>query len=335
MALICIAGEKQHGKDTVTKMMQFWFMLDNLRKINTEMATPNRPLQYQVFCNWSPEERVGHSHWKPKQYAEKPKEIVAILLGCKIEDFEDNNFKEKPLGEEWRVWYIYNSITGERLPHIYASEGQAHIEKGYQPYPIHLKVDSYIPTPRDLLKIVGTGCGRNLIHPNIWVMLTFKDYKPLTKIITSLGEKEGKICIEKRGHGVRGADGNWYVPDEPHIPEQYRGAQLGNPYFAWTEWVTKDQLEYPNWLITDGRYVNEFLPVLNRGGKIFRVFNPRVQSTDTHSSETEQRDFKGYTDTIINDGSLDELLYKVKEVMIHHKLIKDDQEERTPVEGQG
>ena len=31
-------------------------------------------------------------------------------------------------------------------------------------------------TPRKLLQLLGTDCGRDIIHPNIWVNALFADY---------------------------------------------------------------------------------------------------------------------------------------------------------------
>lgn len=77
-----------------------------------------------------------------KKFAGKLKDIVCLLIGCTREQLEDGTFKTTPLDSTWD--------------------------------------DSHgIDTPRDLLQILGTDCGRDMIHPNIWVNALFVDYRPL------------------------------------------------------------------------------------------------------------------------------------------------------------
>lgn len=110
-----------------------------------------------------------------KKWATKVKEIVSLLIGCSMEDLENREFKEKELGEEW--WYI---------------------KKWYPANPEHKKVFTLIPyidfdsrifdgddscaweviktTPRLLLQLMGTECGRDILHPNIWVNALMNEY---------------------------------------------------------------------------------------------------------------------------------------------------------------
>jgi hypothetical protein len=105
-----------------------------------------------------------------KKFADKLKDIVCMLIGCTREQLEDRDFKEKELGEEW--WYytdsLFNSTDSEE--NLYS----------YSKYHRQLKndLDFYIIklTPRTLLQLLGTECGRQIIHPNIWVNALFADY---------------------------------------------------------------------------------------------------------------------------------------------------------------
>jgi hypothetical protein len=105
-----------------------------------------------------------------KKFADKLKNIVCMLIGCTREQLEDRDFKEKELGEEW--WYytdsLFNSTDSEE--NLYS----------YSKYHRQLKndLDFYIIklTPRTLLQLLGTECGRQIIHPNIWVNALFADY---------------------------------------------------------------------------------------------------------------------------------------------------------------
>ena len=83
---------------------------------------------------------------------------------------------------------------------------------------------------------------------------------------------------------------------------------------------------FPNWIITDVRFPNEAKAIKDRGGIVIRV-NRTYYTEDkkyiigydpfeTHPSETALDDYE-FDYVIENDGSLDELITKIK-------LIKDE-----------
>lgn len=86
--------------------------------------------------------------WKILRFADAVKDIVCILLNCTRNDLEDINFKNKELGKEWDNNIIKNNS-----------------------YTASIKM-----TPRKLLQLIGTECGRNIIHPDIWVNCLKKKY---------------------------------------------------------------------------------------------------------------------------------------------------------------
>lgn len=74
------------------------------------------------------------------------------------------------------------------------------------------------------------------------------------------------------------------------------------------------QRSTPVFVITDVRFNNEALLVKRFRGHIIQVVNPRIENTDTHSSE------KGIDEilidcTITNDGTISELKQKVETLM--------------------
>jgi hypothetical protein len=75
-----------------------------------------------------------------KKFAGKLKDIVCLLIGCTRADLENDDFKNTPLSAAWDESHGIN-------------------------------------TPRELLQVLGTDCGRDMIHPNIWVNALFADYK--------------------------------------------------------------------------------------------------------------------------------------------------------------
>jgi len=85
----------------------------------------------------------------------------------------------------------------------------------------------------------------------------------------------------------------------------------------------KSNLVYPSWCITDMRFPNEMEAVEKRGGITIRVTRPVEKSKTTarlHPSETSL-DSADFDYEIINDDTIEELVKKVREILITEKLI--------------
>lgn len=140
------------------------------------------------------------------------------------------------------------------------------------------------PTPRFLLQQIGTNLFRNQLHPNIWVTSLFNDYK--------------ERFIEK---GIGGFH-------DVRIP------------------ITKS-IGFPKWIITDVRFPNEVKAIKKRDGITIRVNrdyiltggpeDPKLQ----HPSEIALDNYKDWDYVIENDGTIEDLIEKVKEILIKEKLI--------------
>ena len=85
-----------------------------------------------------------YSDWEIKKFAGKVKEIVSILTGIPVKDFEKAEIKEKVLGREWDL-----------------------------PFGIGIKNMSV----REMLQKVGTDCMRRHLHPDVWINALFADYR--------------------------------------------------------------------------------------------------------------------------------------------------------------
>lgn len=144
MAIIGISGKKTSGKDTVGNIIQY------LTHCKNDSTT------YEEWCNTI---HQNFSDWKIKKFANNPKDIVCMLIGCAREQLEDETFKNTELGEEW--WY-FKGRNGSLIS--YSEDSKRNDE------------DLIKPTPRLLLQLIGTECGRDIIHPNIWVNSVFSDY---------------------------------------------------------------------------------------------------------------------------------------------------------------
>lgn len=199
--IIGISGKKQHGKDTVAKMIQYLLTIHKSPEYG-------KTISFEGFSSLPDFNRKLSSGWEIKRFATKLKQIVALLIGCNVEQLEDNKFKETPLGEEWRIWYWVFKSDGVRVgQHIYMSEQEART-KHLIDETIFLK--SEVLTPRKMLQLVGTECGRDIIHPNIWINALMADYK-WDKNTEYTDVRGGPITtISKRDYPDLP---NWIVPD--------------------------------------------------------------------------------------------------------------------------
>lgn len=154
--IIGVSGDINSGKDLVGRMVQYlnssyskmYGFKDWKHRVEVNGSSTNSPVQIRKF-------------------ADKLKDIVCLLLNCTRAQLEDRIFKETPLGEEWWVFTDGISMT----PFI---GGDRRMLDGY-----NTRVQK--TTPRLLLQLLGTDCGREMIHPNIWVNSLMSEYKEVEK----------------------------------------------------------------------------------------------------------------------------------------------------------
>lgn len=78
--------------------------------------------------------------------------------------------------------------------------------------------------------------------------------------------------------------------------------------------------ELPNWIITDTRFPNEAEAIREKEGIMIRVERPGVKPINNHPSEVSLDDYT-FDHVIQNNGSLEDLLKKVKSILQFHKII--------------
>lgn len=275
--IIGINGKINSGKDTVGNIIQH---------LTADFSTEDIIKMYEennIFIN-------NITTWEIKKFADKLKDIVCLLLNCTREQLEDREFKEKELGEEW--WYVKldNKLITLTEYYNYIS-GTTYVKK---------EKDIIKLTPRKLLQLLGTDCGRNIIHPNIWVNSLISEYKPSDL---------------------------WYAKS------RRLGKTIPKPF------------GYPNWIITDLRFPNELKSIEDRKGITIRVNRTlyedctcirheesngcthcdytgkfEIVSDNSHFSETALDNFK-FNYIIDNNSTIEDLVKKVKEILIKEKII--------------
>lgn len=185
--VIGISGKLGSGKDTVGLIIKY-LIVEEQRKLNLRPSLGKFNPEY-VYNTY---EEVN---FQIKKFADKLKSITCLLLGCTREQLEDREFKEKELGKEWVVYYNEEN----RLSTI------PFIDKYGESFKRTL-------TPRLLLQLLGTECGRQIIHPNIWCNSLFSNYsKDLNWCITDVRfPNEAQAIKDRNGILIRcnRGDGN-------------------------------------------------------------------------------------------------------------------------------
>lgn len=281
--IIALSSKISGGKDTVAKIIQY---LVAQSKVDYDL-----PYTLHEYLDGKDVYNVNHvkeykesisddSGWKNKKFADKLKDIVCILLNCTRQQLESQEFKSKELGEEWRVWYLqYETKYGTTvLKNIFSSKQEA------ENYSIFLKdksctyyqIKSELLTPRRLLQLLGTDCGRNIIHPNIWINSLMSEYK------FEGCKNDGNSCDTPNGN----CDSRYC---------------------------------FPNWIISDVRFPNELKAVKDRKGITIRINRNKVVENE-HESEIAL-DNATFDYIIENNGTIEELVEKVKQILIKENIL--------------
>ena len=298
MGIIGISGKKTVGKDTVGQIIQY---LIYKNKYKNKIAD----ITLEQFIHFNNSNQLLYSlDWKVKKFADKLKDIICILINCTRDQLEDESFKSKELGEEWDKFKVVRTkITKfERIDETFyfsTIEEANKFKLNNLNYDYFGEIEKVEMTPRLMLQLLGTDCCRNIIHPSIWVNSLINEYdKGLKKIEKSTDTNDGRFK-----HG--------YIEESISINTN-------------------------NFIITDTRFPNELEAVKKRGGITIRVnrnFEGKwvdKQEWDLHSkgivpheSETALDD-STFDYEIDNNGTIPELIDKIRNILIENKLIKNN-----------
>ncbi len=311
MSIIAISGKINNGKDVVGDIIRYFTSGADKANISFQDWDKN-PV-------WGTTNNEFHiCSWETKKFADKLKDTICLWLGCSREQLEDREFKEKELGEDW--WYYITGDGGEILCSYNEYDSRVFDGNGIKPILVKL-------TPRKLLQLLGTDCGRNIIHPNIWINATMSSYTQ------HIGYAEGNYT---NNCGKCKKD---FIGDKRAVR-------------------CKDcSTFYPNWLITDCRFPNEAEVVSEKSGITIRVNRPLrfrfpelwkqfkntkfgeatkeeepfltwLRYTDrelynklTHESETSLDFYNNFTYIIENDGTFEELIEKVRIILVQEGIL--------------
>lgn len=271
MAIIGISGKIGAGKDLTGKIIQ---ILTSFPNMSTE-----RVLEHI-------DKDLANNKFEIKKFADKLKDIVCILIGCTKEQLEDREFKEKELGEEWYK-YLMPDFIDHQTPTYFGSLFKA---KRYVAKPYWNEIKLVKLTPRLLLQLIGTDCGRNIIHPNIWVNSLMNKYKDKFGAMDIMDTKTMNI---KRVYEQK--ESNWIItdvrfPNEFHAIKQKGGLTIR---------VEKDS----EIIATHQAFMQD-----NKGEYIKSI------SIECHPSKTALDDVE-FDYIINNNGSIEVLINRVRTIL--------------------
>ena len=233
MAIIGVSGKINSGKDTVGTVIQYLVW----RTYYTNKEFP--PISERHFEEFKHSLVPDRSNWKIIKFADKLKDIVCILLGCTREQFENREFKETQLGEEWTKYavadgfskkYIGNGDFGEPVMNSKQCSKEEYEEHYRVNWQTAYKTEY---TPRILLQYIGTDLFRKFIHENVWVNATLSNYDYIQRWIDAGSEavlpnyiitdvrfpNEADAIKQRKGINIRIEKDNEYYDEDSHISE--------------------------------------------------------------------------------------------------------------------
>jgi dephospho-CoA kinase len=225
--------------------------------------------------------RSTYSGWCIRKFAGKLKECVSLITGIPVKDLENPDIKDSSLGEDWIRYSYATGHTKDHEGNITMLSTQCSKEK-YEEERIINWQTAYKNELTPRLLLQWIGTEiGRVIHQNLWINALFVDYQAKVELTDEL-------------------DGN--------------------------NW------RYPNWIITDMRFLNELEAVKRYKGITIRVNRedersrfaaidkPEERSKYYHPSETAL-DNASFDHVIDNCGTIEELIQKVKNILIEEKIL--------------
>ena len=272
--IIGISGHIGSGKDLVGKIIQYLL----LKKENKDSIWSKDAYfgDHPTAAQWLD----TYSDWKIKKFTDKLKDIVCIIIDCTREQLEDREFKEKELGEEW--WYV-KLCNSEKYKLITVQEYKEYIKGTTY---IFNESDIIKPTPRLLLQLLGTECGRQIIHPQIWVNSLMSEYN-------------GVICSKKESN-------DFVLAGEEKI------------YVKYPNWIITD-VRFPN----EVKAIKDRGGILIRIERDYILTGEPEDPKIQHESETALDNHQNWNYVIENNTDIVGLIQKIKDILLFEGIIKE------------
>ena len=214
--LIGIAGKIGSGKDLIASIIQYLICIDK-----DILKDYHKDFENFKICPISNELQSG---WKIKKFADAPKEIVCILLGCTREQLESQEFKKSLLPEHLCRYSIYRTVTS-KIP-FRANISNSELQYIYKIEKYHIK--KTVATVRDLFIYLANDVFRDGYDSDIWINTLFNQYKPIY----------GDPRIEAvQGFGADMKYPNWIITDVRYKNEAEYIKNKGGILIRINRWV--------------------------------------------------------------------------------------------------
>ena len=308
--IIGISGKIGSGKDTIGAIIQF-LTTAKLNETNLKKSFED------YFLFGKSELIIVDSPFEIKKFADTLKDMVCLLINCTREDLENPDFKNKELPEMW--WYY--KLLDDPLKIV---------QRGYYPNPKdnELCEERYLvkTTPRLLLQLLGTECGRQILHPNVWINALMSQYEGNNVFIVT--DNDGMSGTQEFVYP------DWIItdmrfPNEMQAVKDRQGItiRVNRHFYTYLpetdehQWATHED-------IWQGLAVRTKATTYSKE-EGYKIFMSELQSTallgrpsKEHESETAlDKHFAEFDYTITNNGSIEDLIEKVKQILIKEKII--------------
>lgn len=292
--VIAISGKIGAGKDTVGSIIQY--LTSRHLGTNTLKGTDKleEHLTFKDFNKGFRTPRTINSKWEIKKFAYKLKQIVSLLTGISVEDLEKQEVKDQVLGEEWNSIYKHNNWIWK-----HGFEGYQNKDETLDQY-----VDRNIKNGNIEVQAID---GIDIIYR--WTFLDKKEQKTVRWLLQTLGTEAMRNCIH----------------------EDIWINALFSDYKS-KEWEDQGVYHESKYIITDMRFPNELKAVEDRKGITIRVNRPNnlqmmlvdMQNNTSkiiqHPSENSL-DHSKFDYIIDNNGTIEDLVERVKEILIKEDII--------------
>lgn len=309
--IIGLSSKISGGKDTVAKIIQY-LVYHKIKNIQI------KDVEFVLDCindnNLDLTQLELISTWQNKKFAGKLKEIVCILLRCTLQQLEDREFKEKELGEEWDKYELHWSDGWDGNISIVSKDfnEEDYLDKKGDFYG-HLGKKISL-TPRLLLQLLGTECGRNIIHPNIWVNALMNEYvykkiniqKSISKDIPDLFDRKYP---------------NWIIsdmrfPNEMKAVKDRKGITIRIVRFQ-----EHDIVLYQGKKCTIVSMFEDGC-IVEHENETYDTFYGEIELYRPNEHESEKSlDNAEFDYTIYNIGTIEDLVEKIKQILIKEGIL--------------
>ena len=300
------SGKKQSGKNLVAKI---WQILASYDKVYDD-ETYIREVKFDLSFFSEEKYSFSFSSWTQVAFADKLKDVFCILIGCDKEQLEKGKINDLKLPKEWTVYKLtfrFEDDT-EYFTTLYNSREEAKLSISNKKNIDYYSIEEYLPTYREALQFIGTDLFRKQFNPLVWVNSLFSTYNKLHEyrvdyfnwLITDVRFPDELKAITSKGGKVIRVERFCYDSAEDflclHPDETLR--KIGIQDFNIDKLITLEELK-----------------------KIAKEHG-YIPLKDQHYSETALDNCEEFDYTIDNVGTLDELIIRVKNIMVEEGVIE-------------